>query len=112
MGMVDDLIYGRQGSGSEAVRRELAAQQAMSPRTRAAYYEGAEMPADPRMAGYRMGSTADQTSYGQDDGYMDKFMRFFLPNSYGAPARGAPNPYTPPLWRDQRNPDDPLFRRR
>jgi len=45
-----------------------------------------------------------------DDGTMDTLMRFFLSNTYkgGTPQVGAPNPMTPPLWRDPQNIDDPL----
>jgi hypothetical protein len=46
----------------------------------------------------------------ENDGVMDALMRFFLPNTYngGTPQEGAPNPMTPPLWRDPNNLDDPL----
>jgi hypothetical protein len=42
-------------SGSEAANAELAAQAAMPPAVRRNYWEGLEMPPDPRMQGYRMG---------------------------------------------------------
>jgi hypothetical protein len=48
------------------------------------------------------------------DRITEALMRFFLPNTYGGgtPQQGAPNPFTPPLWRDPDNPDDPLNRSR
>jgi len=51
---------------------------------------------------------------GGDSGALDAVLRSFLPNTYkgGTPQTGAPNPFTPPLWRDPNNPDDPLNRRR
>jgi hypothetical protein len=53
-------------SGSEAANAELAAQDAMRPAVRRSYWEGLEMPPDPRMQGYRMSDTFALDRYGDE----------------------------------------------
>ena len=55
MNWFTDKIYDLAASprGGEGAWGELAAQDAMSPATRASYWAGSEMPKDPRIAGWR-----------------------------------------------------------
>jgi hypothetical protein len=58
-GRAYDYLEG--GDRNQASRAELAVQDAMSPRVRGAYYQGLEMSADPRIAGFAPGRMPPQS---------------------------------------------------